>query len=228
MKKIFLSLILTTSTLVSSLQIPFVKAYAENNPITSAITSPITSPIIENLKPEEKPISQGSSSNSSTSSNSSNVGSSSCTGVKPNSAPKLYRMKIFKNTATLSWTLANAPVTGYSIEYGRKSNLLEYTTGAINGEKNLEYTIGGLEKNQIYYFKVRAFNGCMPGDYSNEMFVKISGNYIKSSTIYMPVSKPIVKKASNKTKSVKTTVIDAEVNENKNIFSKIVSLFGNR
>jgi len=52
----------------------------------------------------------------------------------------------------------------------------------VVGDKNTtQYTVKGLSGGQTYYFKIRAGNGCLPGDFSNEVSGTTFGSAITSA-----------------------------------------------
>lgn len=241
MKKTILSLFLATNILVASLQLPLLKTYAEESPISSAITSaitsaintvvipaitsPITSAIIETVTPktEDSPNlgsqtgSNSGNNNSTQASSGSNAGKT-CTDIKPNGIPILFKVLRVKNDSVkLFWTMPDGPLNSYSIVYGRKPGLIEYSTEIINGKETINYTINALSKNNTYYFRVRAFNNCMPGEFSNELKIKISGNYIQN-TSGNSKSYQVKEKTGNKVVSAQKQEIKVEntekINEN--------------
>lgn len=116
--------------------------------------------------------STSSSSNSNSSSNSSSGGSAStpvCNDTKPGSAPTLTGVKTGTNSVTLTWRAATNPVSYYLITYGLTSGSQTWGNSNVGGADTTSYTVNGLSGNTRYYFKVRAGNGCKPGDYSNEL-----------------------------------------------------------
>ncbi|MCL4365875.1 fibronectin type III domain-containing protein, partial [Patescibacteria group bacterium] len=155
-------------------------------PITSAITEPVTSPIIDtNPTPTPAPKKDSSGSSSNNSSGNSNGGPGQapiCGDSRPISTPKLvYAFASNKNEVTLVWTKALDPVSYYLVAYGTKPGQLEFGNPNVGNKETTRYSIGGLNGNQTYYFKVRAGNGCMPGDFSNEVAVKVSGKNISTT-----------------------------------------------
>ncbi|MBI2268123.1 MAG: lamin tail domain-containing protein [Candidatus Blackburnbacteria bacterium] len=95
-----------------------------------------------------------------------------CVDTKPSSAPKLLSAQITGfNEVTLTWSPASDPVTYYLVAYGTKSGELVYGNPDVGGRGTTSFTVEGLSGGKTYYFKVRAGNGCMPGDYSNEVSV---------------------------------------------------------
>lgn len=179
--------------------------------------------------------SQGNSSGSS--SNASNPSSPSnppvCTDVKPASAPKLISAKATgRNEVTLSWTKAADPVTYYLVAYGTKSGQLEYGNPNIGGKDTSSYVVKRLNNNQTYYFKVRAGNNCMPGEFSNELAVKASGGYItapakgfKAGVLSAKNPEDLVSKNELKYKPITQVQPGRAVSQPVTIVTKIISLF---
>lgn len=182
-------------------------ASSENNPITAAITNfinevnatnitntspitdptptsdPVTSPITDPTpQPTATPASaqsQSGSSNNDSSSGSGNSQAPVCGDSRPVSAPKLLSAtKSGKNEVTLAWSKALDPVSYYLIAYGTKPGVLEYGNPNAGDKNTTRYTVKRLSSDKTYYFKVRAGNGCMPGEFSNEIAAKPSGRKI--------------------------------------------------
>jgi len=93
-----------------------------------------------------------------------------CTDPKPLSAPELFQIDAKRDSLVLYFSPAMGPQDRYAILYGTKENeelwgyeFLSQSTGVISVE------IGSLQRNTRYFFKVRAGNGCMPGDWSNTL-----------------------------------------------------------
>lgn len=93
-----------------------------------------------------------------------------CTSQKPLSAPDLFQINAKHESLVLYFSPAMGPQDRYAILYGTKPDeelwgyeFLSQSTGVISVE------IGELQRNTRYFFKVRAGNGCMPGDWSNTL-----------------------------------------------------------
>lgn len=102
----------------------------------------------------------------------------SCGDSKPGSAPKLLSAVASTNSVNLTWDSASGPVTYYLVNYSRTAGKFEYGNPNVGGAGTTSYTVGGLSGGQTYYFKVRAGNGCAPGDYSNEISATPGGGFI--------------------------------------------------
>ncbi|MFA6463036.1 MAG: MBG domain-containing protein [Candidatus Shapirobacteria bacterium] len=138
--------------------------------------------------------SSSSSSNNSSSSYSSNNSSSSCSSSvcndsKPESAPVLISARVTGfNEVTLTWKPAKGSVTYYLVAYGNKPGQMIYGNPNVGGRDTLSYTVKGLSIKNRYYFKVRAGNGCTPGDFSNEVSVVVTkgGSYVNQAVGFYP------------------------------------------
>lgn len=110
----------------------------------------------------------GGSSNSSGSS-SSTASAPTCSDVKPSSTPDLFQVNLDASTARLFF----APVLGfdrYFISYSTHPSAEEHGVGVIlTGTGVQNYMVSHLKPSTTYYFRVRAQNGCMPGEWSNTL-----------------------------------------------------------
>lgn len=117
----------------------------------------------------DPPQSQGSSSEPSVPTDTPTP-SPSCDNLLPGSAPQLISAEQSGlNRVILSWAPASDPVTYYLVAYGMSSGEYRYGNPNIGGHDSTSYTVGSLARNTTYYFVVMAVNGCMPGDFSNEL-----------------------------------------------------------
>ncbi|OGE38810.1 hypothetical protein A3B42_04185 [Candidatus Daviesbacteria bacterium RIFCSPLOWO2_01_FULL_38_10] len=116
---------------------------------------------------QSKPLSQASG----------NVPAPVCGDQKPQNAPKLLSaVATGKNQVTLTWSSALGPVTYYLVSYGGKPGSSDYGNPNIGGRETTSYVVKNLSESQTYYFKVRAGNNCAPGEFSNEIAVKATGD----------------------------------------------------
>ena len=94
-----------------------------------------------------------------------------CNDRKPDHEPDLFQIDFIGNKATLHFAPLPEHVTNYFIAYGYESG--DERFGVLTGQGAssgvLTYTINDLEKDSTYYFRIRAQNGCMPGNWGNEM-----------------------------------------------------------
>ncbi len=231
------------------------RVLAEDAPITSPVTSPEeTASPSPSVEPSQAPSNNNNSGNPGNSgggnSNNGGGGSSSpsvCNDQKPGSAPRLISaISSGPNSAILTWSGAKDPVTSYAVIYGLKKNTPLYGNSNIGGKLSSSYEVKGLSGNTTYFFRVRAANNCMPGDYSNEVSVKVSGNKIKypaqgfqsgvlgTNKQSLPLGKKIAPKFENQPlPSTKSEIAYQVIQPNtgsgnpfSNVFSKIFSLFG--
>lgn len=113
-------------------------------------STPTPTPILE---PAEPPVGG----------NGGPAGPSHC-GAEMPQAPVL--LSVVRGSARLTWTAVDK-ATHYSIVYGHEPG--NYLYGVIDAGRVTEYLVGGLEAGRNYCFAVRAVNGCMPGELSNEL-----------------------------------------------------------
>ena len=101
-----------------------------------------------------------------------------CNDGKPGSAPTLLSASAGTNSVTLTWSKALDPATYYLATYSTISGSQQYGNPNVGGHDTTSYTVRGLSGGITYYFKVRAGNGCMPGDFSNELPATPGGGFI--------------------------------------------------
>lgn len=211
-------------------------AYAEGStdaPISLPISTPISTAITTILH-KDSPLSPAGGSSP----------APICTNTKPVSAPRLISVKqTGSNQATLTWEKAQGQVTYYMIAYGLSKDAKMFGNPNVGGEGISSYTVSHLSGNTTYYFRVRAGNGCMPGEFSNEMSVKINGpkltgnagNFesivLASTKSYKNDNEPSLGQKINNKKSIilentpKTSPSERIFDSFKNIKNRIVNFF---
>lgn len=116
-----------------------------------------------------------------TSETNNNAASQVCNDQKPGSAPVLHlATSSGPNSITLSWIKAKDPVSYYLVTFGTKPGEQLYGNPNVGDSNTTSYTINNLSGGKNYYFKVRAGNGCMPGDLSNEVIGRLTGSPVTS------------------------------------------------
>lgn len=99
-----------------------------------------------------------------------------CTDQKPGpKAPWLYgAIAKNSNTVSLFFTPADKPVDKYVLTYGTNSG--NYIYGVqdlrINSNNQMTFDVQNLKPATVYYFRIRAGNGCATGSWSNEISIK--------------------------------------------------------
>ena len=124
----------------------------------------------------------GSTSITSPSTTSTGWAAPACTATKPGSAPIITNTVNGDNSVTLTWLKANNPFTHYLIGYGTSSGSIEYGNPNVGNADTTSYTVKGLSGGTRYYFKIKAINNCMPGDWSNEVSATPRGSVIETTT----------------------------------------------
>ena len=122
----------------------------------------------------------GDTSNSSTSTSSNDNSSPSmpkaptCNDAKPSNSPDFFQIDVTDAVATVYYVPVSNNVSNHYLSYSEKEN--EYMYGVETNQSKsdgvLSFTVNMLNPNKVYYFKVRGQNGCMPGEWSNQIKVK--------------------------------------------------------
>jgi len=145
---------------------------------TKAVETQFAMEILD-VTPTPTPINSTSTSNSSTNNQ---VSAPICNAGKPGSAPIIISATRGTNSVTLKWSKGDTPLTKYLVAYGTKSGSIQFGNPDVGGMDTTSYTIQGLSGGTRYYFRIKAINECMPGDFSNEVSSIPNGKIVSSST----------------------------------------------
>lgn len=102
-----------------------------------------------------------------------------CTDAKPD---KTTLKTVTKENATavkLTWSKV-ASATSYAIRFGTESKKYQYGVAKTGNTDN--YIVGSLNPNSTYFFTVLPINGCMPGEWSNELSTANVGGRVLTGT----------------------------------------------
>ena len=107
-----------------------------------------------------------------------------CQDTAPVVIPNLFQIDVTQDSATLYFSPINQYLSSYYIAYGLSEGDVqfgvEFPASPSNGVES--YTIGMLNPNTDYYFKVRGGNGCATGGWSNDKSARTSASFLSSST----------------------------------------------
>lgn len=100
-----------------------------------------------------------------------------CHLQRPPGAPDLYQIRALGDTATLHFTPVGDPQDHYLILYGTAQHPWEHNTFLYTQDRSgaLSVTIDDLQPGLIYFFTIRAGNGCSAGDWSNVLESAVTG-----------------------------------------------------
>lgn len=118
-----------------------------------------------------------------------------CNDPMPWGNPDLFQIDVNDTQAILYFAPAELPLNKYVVSYGLWSGDERFATEFSQGYSSgvLFYTINCLEPNTTYYFKIRAVNGCMPGDWSNEMKIVTTKIGASPKTFYKSYKSKILR-----------------------------------
>ncbi len=157
-----------------------------------------------------------STSNSTSSTNNSGATTPVCNDTKPASAPILLSAESTgQNEVTLTWSKASDPATYYLITYGLSPGEQKFGNPNVGDNATTSYTVKGLSSGQTYYFKVRAGNGCMPGDFSNELSATPNGTTLASNPIAQDFLPGVL--GEKTTTATSSATLDQEILGNSNV-----------
>ena len=123
--------------------------------------------------PTPAPSNSTDANNSGSSGGSASPSAPSCTSEKPASAPDLFQINAQATSVTLYFSPSSGHRDRYFVSYGTTAGSEQYGAEFMNSNNGvIATTVQNLQPKTIYYFKVRAGNGCQPGDWSNSLAVK--------------------------------------------------------
>jgi len=106
-----------------------------------------------------------------------------CHDTPPTGPPVLLSAVRGINSVSLSWIEAPNPISYYLVAYGTTSGNYLYGNPNIGSKGTTSYTVSGLSGGTIYYFIVRAGNGCAPGRFSNELSAVPFGAFLAGPAV---------------------------------------------
>jgi len=106
------------------------------------------------------------------------TGPPACNDTTPAAAPSLYQVVAHETSADLYIAPPNTVYDGFTISYGLSAEAIDYSLHVNQGAVGsaIKYTINDLTKNTVYFFKVRATNGCASGPWSGVVSSQNSSN----------------------------------------------------
>lgn len=115
------------------------------------------------------------------------VQSFTCTTPIP-AAPKIFQIWATRDTATVYFVPTTSQENAYTISYGLYSDAGMYNVTFNYSDKSgaIPYKVNALSAGSPYYFKVRAINGCMTGDWSNTLSLRTAYATAGSSMAFAP------------------------------------------
>lgn len=214
-----------------TLQIKTVMGATGSDPITSPITSPIggtptpTETPAPTATPTPVPSNGGDNNNSNSHSNDNHNDSGShssakspvCGDAKPTTVPQLVAaIPSGPKKITIYWNKVNGPVNHFVVSYGTKPGFAQYGTPSVGNADTTNFTVDGLSNGTKYFFKVEPVNGCMPGEFSNEVSAVASNKkgYVPANLNFAVLG---ASATNNNTTSVKKTVKKVEKKEENRI-----------
>jgi hypothetical protein len=100
-----------------------------------------------------------------------------CSSETPAFAPNLYQVNYSSTSATVYFAQPNTDFTGYVVSYGLTEGADAYSASFNMGKSDgaVTYTVSDLFPKTNYYFKVRAFNNCAYGPWSQTLKTNVAG-----------------------------------------------------
>lgn len=110
----------------------------------------------------------------------------SCTQFPPVGTPNLFQANTTPTSAEIFLEPPSAPYDRFFISYGLNSKNHEYGTEFIQNWSTgaVKYSLRDLQPNTTYYVSSRAGNGCMPGEWGNEITIKTPKSSSLKGTTY--------------------------------------------
>lgn len=182
----FYSIVIASLVVINLNQLALTKA--EQSPISAPITAPVFTPAPTStpeprVAPRPTPQAHhddGGSNDHHDNGGSNNSGGSSgpsvCGDQRPGTPVLLNVIKTGPNQVMIIWSKPVGPVSNYVLAYGLTPVKMLY--GNPNVGNTNTYVVNHLQANTAYYFRVRAQNGCTPGEFSNPMGVSAYGRIL--------------------------------------------------
>lgn len=134
----------------------------------------------------------------------SSAGPETCPNFAPKGVPNLFQINPSKTAARVFFSPVNNPADRYFISYSTSPTAEQHGVEVVTQSTGvIGLDISKLKPKTIYYFKVRAGNGCQPGEWSNILSLKTgqtSPSYLVSSA----------RKSATRARTPATTVLGSE------------------
>lgn len=151
------------------------------NPLPTSTPVPTNTP-----QPSGSPVPSGAPSATTGSSSSSEIPRPpSCNNQKPGGAPDLFQVSRNGESATVHFAPPGDPYSYFFVSYGETPSAEGYSAEfqQSHADGAISYQIHALQPSTTYYFKVRAGNGCMPGDWSGVRAGETKDNLVRQKTL---------------------------------------------
>jgi LPXTG-site transpeptidase (sortase) family protein len=146
------------------------KCQNQSSPTNTPIPTP-TEEVTGTPAPTATPTSSGNNDGGGGNGGGGNPGAPACNDQKPGTPSNLRVTRISPTQIRLDWNHAADPHTSYLVAYG--PSIGNYPWGSPDIGNGNNYTVKSLTPGAQYCFYVRAQNGCMPGDKSNEVCINV-------------------------------------------------------
>ncbi len=110
----------------------------------------------------------------------------SCNDLTPTAVPNLFQVDVVGTSANLYFAKLNENVTGYGVSFGLTKDASQYADlfSYLGPLWIVNRNVSLLSPNTVYYFKVRAVNGCNAGGWSNVMKITTNGKGSENKVVY--------------------------------------------